>query len=58
MEFGEKLKQIRIASHMSQEQLADITGLERKTILQSFTPERRTDEQRKNGTVDQRKQAE
>ncbi len=32
MEFGEKLKQIRIASHMSQEQLADITGLERKTI--------------------------
>ena len=32
MEFGEKLKQIRIASHMSQEQLADITGLEQKTI--------------------------
>ena len=32
MEFGEKLKQIRIASHLSQEQLADITGLERKTI--------------------------
>lgn len=32
MLFGEKLKQIRIASRMTQEQLAEITGLERKTI--------------------------
>ena len=32
MTFGNKLKQIRIGSHLTQEQMADILGVERKTI--------------------------
>ena len=32
MTFGNKLKQIRIGSHLTQEQMADIIGVERKTI--------------------------
>lgn len=37
MTFGEKLKQIRIGSHLTQEQLADIIGVERKTIARYET---------------------
>ena len=37
MTFGEKLKQIRIGSRLTQEQMADIVGVERKTIARYET---------------------